>query len=57
MRSNCSVRDLMMGSSERSNKKQLWVDKYKPQSLEELAVHKKKVNYYALNLFLRILGD
>lgn len=26
-----------------SNKKDLWVDKYKPRSLEELAVHKKKV--------------
>ncbi|XP_050227110.1 cell cycle checkpoint protein RAD17 isoform X2 [Mercurialis annua] len=28
---------------ESSNVKELWVDKYKPQSLEELAVHKKKV--------------
>lgn len=26
-----------------SNTKGLWVDKYKPRSLEELAVHKKKV--------------
>jgi hypothetical protein len=25
---------------------ELWVDKYKPQSLAELAVHKKKVNYF-----------
>lgn len=33
----------VFAGSERSNKKQLWVDKYKPQSLEELAVHKKKV--------------
>ncbi|GMP27092.1 hypothetical protein CsSME_00003243 [Camellia sinensis var. sinensis] len=29
--------------SARSNRKDLWVDKYKPRSLEELAVHKKKV--------------
>lgn len=29
--------------SARSNGKDLWVDKYKPRSLEELAVHKKKV--------------
>ncbi|KAI8536978.1 hypothetical protein RHMOL_Rhmol10G0298900 [Rhododendron molle] len=29
--------------SGRSNGKDLWVDKYKPGSLEELAVHKKKV--------------
>ncbi|XP_065856248.1 cell cycle checkpoint protein RAD17 isoform X2 [Euphorbia lathyris] len=27
----------------RSNLKELWVDKYKPHSMEELAVHKKKV--------------
>ncbi|KAK6237308.1 hypothetical protein QUC31_002777 [Theobroma cacao] len=27
----------------RSNSKELWVDKYKPRSMEELAVHKKKV--------------
>ncbi|KAJ1413042.1 P-loop containing nucleoside triphosphate hydrolase [Sesbania bispinosa] len=27
----------------RSNAEELWVDKYKPRSLEELAVHKKKV--------------
>lgn len=27
----------------RSIKKELWVDKYKPRSLEELAVNKKKV--------------
>ncbi|KAJ4843308.1 hypothetical protein Tsubulata_030216 [Turnera subulata] len=27
----------------RSNLKELWVDKYKPQSVDELAVHKKKV--------------
>ncbi|KAF4364698.1 hypothetical protein G4B88_028621 [Cannabis sativa] len=30
------------GSGE-SNQKELWVDKYKPHSLEELAVHKKKI--------------
>ncbi|XP_034225040.1 cell cycle checkpoint protein RAD17 isoform X2 [Prunus dulcis] len=29
--------------SGRSNVKELWVDKYKPRSFEELAVHKKKV--------------
>lgn len=29
--------------SQKSNKKELWVDKYKPQSLQELAIHKKKV--------------
>ncbi|PRQ47378.1 putative checkpoint protein Rad17/Rad24 [Rosa chinensis] len=29
--------------SGRSNVKELWVEKYKPHSLEELAVHKKKV--------------
>lgn len=29
--------------SEGSNKEELWVDKYKPSSLEELAVQKKKV--------------
>lgn len=29
--------------SGRSNVKELWVDKYKPHSLEDLAVHKKKV--------------
>lgn len=27
----------------KSSRKELWVDKYKPRSLEELAVHKKKV--------------
>jgi cell cycle checkpoint protein len=26
----------------------LWVDKHKPQSLEELAVHKKKVSIFPL---------
>ncbi|PON53469.1 Checkpoint protein [Parasponia andersonii] len=31
------------GSGRRSNQKELWVDKYKPCSLEELAVHKKKI--------------
>jgi hypothetical protein len=30
---------------------ELWVDKYKPQSLAELAVHKKKVDYF---LFVHI---
>ena len=25
---------------------ELWVDKYKPQSLADLAVHKKKVDYF-----------
>ncbi|XP_062102676.1 cell cycle checkpoint protein RAD17 isoform X2 [Humulus lupulus] len=30
------------GSGE-SNQKELWVDKYKPHSLEELAVHKRKI--------------
>jgi hypothetical protein len=30
----------------------LWVDKYKPQSLAELAVHKKKVDYF---LFVHIV--
>lgn len=30
-------------AEERNKKKELWVDKYKPRSLEELAVHKKKV--------------
>ncbi|KAI3981585.1 hypothetical protein MKX01_007505 [Papaver californicum] len=29
--------------SQKSNKRELWVDKYKPQSLQELAMHKKKV--------------
>ncbi|XP_022751475.1 cell cycle checkpoint protein RAD17-like isoform X3 [Durio zibethinus] len=29
--------------SRRSNAKELWVDKHKPRSMEELAVHKKKV--------------
>ncbi|KAK9285916.1 hypothetical protein L1049_025117 [Liquidambar formosana] len=29
--------------SGKSSRKDLWVDKYKPRSLEELAVHKKKV--------------
>jgi len=29
--------------TQRSFAKDLWVDKYKPNSLEELAVHKKKV--------------
>lgn len=29
--------------SSRCGGKELWVDKYKPRSLEELAVHKKKV--------------
>ncbi|GKV41431.1 hypothetical protein SLEP1_g48967 [Rubroshorea leprosula] len=29
--------------SGKSNLKELWVDKYKPRSLQELAVHKKKV--------------
>ncbi|XP_058185246.1 cell cycle checkpoint protein RAD17 isoform X3 [Rhododendron vialii] len=33
----------MSTGSGRSNGKDLWVDKYKPGSLEELAVHKKKV--------------
>ncbi|KAI8029397.1 Cell cycle checkpoint protein RAD17 [Camellia lanceoleosa] len=33
----------MSTGSARSNGKDLWVDKYKPRSLEELAVHKKKV--------------
>ncbi|KAG5530188.1 hypothetical protein RHGRI_030532 [Rhododendron griersonianum] len=33
---------IILGSG-RSNGKDLWVDKYKPGSLEELAVHKKKV--------------
>ncbi|KAF5738112.1 putative Radiation sensitive 17 [Tripterygium wilfordii] len=27
----------------RNNKKELWIDKYQPRSLEELAVHKKKI--------------
>ncbi|XP_012088509.1 cell cycle checkpoint protein RAD17 isoform X2 [Jatropha curcas] len=40
--------DLFYGSkvsagSARSEIKELWIDKYKPRSLEELAVHKKKV--------------
>lgn len=30
--------------------KELWVDKYKPRSLEELAVHKKKVKLFCLGL-------
>lgn len=30
--------------SKMGNVKELWVDKYKPRSLEELAVHKKKVD-------------
>ncbi|KAL1820591.1 hypothetical protein ACET3Z_015460 [Daucus carota] len=30
-------------ADKRNQKKELWVDKYRPQSLEELAVHKKKV--------------
>ncbi|XP_074371704.1 cell cycle checkpoint protein RAD17 isoform X2 [Apium graveolens] len=29
--------------AEKKNKKELWVDKYRPRTLEELAVHKKKV--------------
>lgn len=33
----------LKSGSGRSNGKDLWVDKYKPGSLEELAVHKKKV--------------
>ncbi|MCL7044051.1 hypothetical protein MKW94_004237 [Papaver nudicaule] len=28
---------------QKSNKRELWVDKYKPRSLQELAIHKKKV--------------
>lgn len=36
--------------SGRSNVKELWVEKYKPHSLEELAVHKKKVELIGLVL-------
>lgn len=34
----------------RRNSKELWVEKYKPRSFEELAVHKKKVKLFGLVL-------
>ena len=34
-----------------SSVNELWVDKYKPHSLEELAVHKKKVSIFPLFCF------
>lgn len=37
--------------TKRSFAEELWVDKYKPNSLEELAVHKKKVK----NLIPKVL--
>jgi len=37
--------------TQRSFAEELWVDKYKPNSLEELAVHKKKVK----NLIPKVL--
>lgn len=35
---------------ERSKNTDLWVDKYRPRTLEELAVHKKKVAFFFLLL-------
>lgn len=35
---------------ERSKNTDLWVDKYKPRTLEELAVHKKKVALFCVFL-------
>jgi hypothetical protein len=37
--------------------KGLWVDKYKPHSLEELAVHKKKVKLICCILQMCVFTD
>ncbi|XP_052195659.1 cell cycle checkpoint protein RAD17 isoform X2 [Diospyros lotus] len=43
--------------SGRSNEKDLWVDKYRPHSLEELAVHKKKAEEVKVWLEGRLRKD
>jgi cell cycle checkpoint protein len=40
-----------VSGTQRNTAGELWVDKYKPHSLEELAVHKKKVQ----SMFLKFL--
>jgi cell cycle checkpoint protein len=41
--------------TQRSTAEELWVDKYKPHSLEELAVHKKKVKSSFLKILILII--
>lgn len=47
-RLDANWKEICIPGSGRSNVKELWVDKYKPHSLEELAVHKKKVSIFPL---------
>lgn len=48
---NCNVYPLFSCLGyERSKNADLWVDKYRPRTLEELAVHKKKVSLFSASL-------
>lgn len=46
---------LYASGTQKSNSEELWVDKYKPNLLKELAVHKKKVKTQFLKFLIVVI--